>query len=91
MYLLNHNSSSHQTWSVDRYKQGQLFSAIFRTIGRTGAKLQVLLNLATYSDSSITNNVKILVFHFSEDVNKRNFKMVNVNYLIESDLAILLY
>ena len=23
LYLLNHNSLSHQTWSIDRYKQGQ--------------------------------------------------------------------
>ena len=22
IYLLNHNSLSHQTWSIDRYKQG---------------------------------------------------------------------
>ena len=37
--LLNHNSLSHQTWPIDRNKQGQWFSGIFWTIWRTGAKL----------------------------------------------------
>ena len=25
IYLLNHNSLSHQTWPIDRYKEGQEF------------------------------------------------------------------
>ena len=29
IYLLNHNSYSHQTWPIDRYEQGQWFSVIF--------------------------------------------------------------
>ena len=71
IYLLNHNSLSHQTWPVDRYKPGQYFSRIFWTIWRTGAKFQVLFNLATCSNYSITHYVKFLVFHFFESVNKR--------------------
>ena len=33
-YLLNHKKV--KTWSIDRYKQGQQFSGIFRTFGRLG-------------------------------------------------------
>ena len=29
IYLLNHSPLTHQTWSIDRYKQGQYFSEIF--------------------------------------------------------------
>ena len=46
----------------------------------TGAKFQVLFNLATCSNYSITNHVKIPVFHFMEKVNKGQLKMVNVNF-----------
>ena len=49
IYLLKYNSLSHQTWPVDRYKQGQCSSWIFWTIWRTGARFQVLFNLATSS------------------------------------------
>ena len=59
VYLLNHNPISHHTWPTDRYKQGQYFSAIFRTI-RTGAKFQVLSNLANCFKYSTTSYVKIL-------------------------------
>ena len=38
IYHLNHNSFTHQTWSIYRYKQGECFSKIFWTIWRTGAK-----------------------------------------------------
>ena len=41
-YLLSHDSLSHLTWSIDRYKQGHKFSGIFWTIWRSGAKFQVL-------------------------------------------------
>ena len=61
IYLLNHNSLSHQTWPIDRYKQEQQFSGIFWTIWATGAKFQVLFNGATCSNYSITNNVNISV------------------------------
>ena len=77
IYLLNHNSVSHHTWPTDRYKQGRYFSAIFWTTCRTGAKLQVLSNLATFK-YSITSYVKIPVFHFFEKVKKGQLKMVNV-------------
>ena len=46
----------------------------------TRAKFQVLFNLATCSNHSITNCVKIPVFPFFEKVNKGQLKMVNVNY-----------
>ena len=80
IYLLNHNSLSHNTWPTDRCEQGQYFSGTFWTIWRTGDKVQVLFNLATCSNYSITSYVKIPVFHFFEKVNKRQLKMVNVNY-----------
>ena len=41
---------------------------------------QVLFNLAMCYNYSITNYVKIPVFHFLEKVNKGESKMVNVNY-----------
>ena len=78
--LLNHSSLNHQTWSTDRYKQGQYFSEIFWTIWRTGAKFQALFNLTTCSNYSMTNYVKFPVFHFFEMVNKGELKMVNINY-----------
>ena len=80
LYLSNHNSWSYQTWPVDRYKQGQSFSAIFWIIWRTGARFQVFFNLEAYPNYSITNYVKITVFHSFEKVNKRQLKMINVNY-----------
>ena len=64
IYLLNHNSLTHLTWSIDRCKQGQYFPEIFWTTWRTAAKFQVLFHLATSSNYSITNYVKFLVFHF---------------------------
>ena len=79
IYLLNHNSLSHQTWQIDRYEQGQQLPGIFWTIWRTGARFQVLFNLATCSNYSITNYVKIPVSHFFENMNNQ-LKMVNVNY-----------
>ena len=66
IYLLNHNSLTHQTWSIDRYKQGQYFFKIFWTIWRTGVKFQALFNLATCSNYSITNYVKFPMIHFFE-------------------------
>ena len=80
IYFLNHNSISHHTWPTDRYKQGQYLSGIFWTIWRTGAKFQVLFNLATCCNYLITSYVKIPVFHFFEKVKKRQLKMLNVTY-----------
>ena len=80
IYLLNHNSLTHHTWWIDRYKQGQYFSEIFWTIRRTGVKFQALFNLAFCSNYSITNCVKFPVFHLFERVNKGELKMVNINY-----------
>ena len=74
IYLLNNNSLTHQTSSINRYKQGEYFSGIFCTIWRTGAKFQTLFNLATCSNYSITNYVKFSVFHFFERGNKGNLK-----------------
>ena len=78
--LLNHTSFSHQTWPIDRYKHGQKFSGIFWTTWRSGAKFQVLFILATCSNYSITKYVKIPLFRFFEKLNKKQLKMVNVNY-----------
>ena len=80
IYLLNHYSLTHQTWSIGRSKQGQYFPETFWTIWRTGAKFQALFNLAVCSNYSITNYVKIPVYHFFEKLNKAQLKIVNVNY-----------
>ena len=80
LYLFNHSSLSHRIWSIHRYKQGKQFSGIFWTTWRTGTRFQVLFNLATCSNYSITNYVKISVFHFFENVNNWQLKMVTVNY-----------
>ena len=56
---------------------------------RTGSKFQFLFNVATYYNYSITNSVKILLFHFFEKVNKGQLKIVNVNYSKWPDLTIL--
>ena len=85
IYLLNHNSLTHQTWSIER--QGQYFSEIFWNIWRTGAKFQTLFNLATYSNYSITNYIKSPVFHFFERGNKGHSKMVHINYNKMTDLV----
>ena len=63
-YLLNHNSLSHQTWPIDRYKNRQYFSEILWAIWNTRAKFQALFNVATCSNYAITNYVKFPVFHF---------------------------
>ena len=44
--------------------EGQQFSGCFWTIWRTGSKFQVLFNLVTCSNYSVTNYVKIPMFHF---------------------------
>ena len=80
IYLLKYNSLSHQTWPIDRYKQRQQFSGIFWITWRTGAKFQVLFDLATCCNYSITNYVKIPLFIFLEKVDKVHLKMVNVDY-----------
>ena len=78
--LLHHNSLTHQTWSNDRYKQGEYFSETFWIIWMTGTKFCVFFNLATCFNYSITDYVKFPMFHFFERVNKREVKMVNTNY-----------
>ena len=80
IYLLSHKSWSHQTWSVDRYKPGQKCLVIFWTIWETGARFQVLFNLATCPNYSIPKYAKIPVFHIFEEVNKGQLKMVYVNH-----------
>ena len=79
IYLLNHNLWSHQTWPTDRYRQGQKSSVIFWAIWRTGVRFKVLFNLVTCPNYSITNYVKISVFHFFEKVNKGHLKIVKFN------------
>ena len=59
VHILNCNSLSHQTWSINKWKYCKNFSGIFWTIWRTGAKLQVLFNLGICSNYSVTNYVKI--------------------------------
>ena len=56
------------------------FSGIIWTIWRTEAKFQVLFNLATCLNYSITNYVKIPLFHVFEKVNKGQLKVANVSY-----------
>ena len=80
IFILSLNSLTHETWSIDKYKQGQYFSEIFWTIWRTRAKFQTLLNLVPYSNYSITNYVKFPVFHFFERVNKGESRMITINY-----------
>ena len=53
---------------------------MFWIIRKIGGKLQVLFNLATYFNYSITSSVKIPVFGFFEKLNKGQLKMVNVKY-----------
>ena len=70
IYLLNHNSLTHQTWSVDRYKQGQYISENFWMIWRTGAKFQVLFKLANnllqllYNQLCQVSSVSFFLFFF---------------------------
>ena len=78
IYLLNHHSLTHQTWSIDRHKQGQYFPEIFWRILRTGAKFQALFNLVICSKYSITNYIKFSVYQIFEKVNEGELKMVNV-------------
>ena len=70
IYLLNNNSLTHQNWSIDRYKQPQKFSKIFWMIWRIGVNFQAHFNLSTCSNYSITNFVKLPVFHFFKRVNQ---------------------
>ena len=77
LYLLNHNSLSNQTWSIDIYIcKGNNFQKSFQQFGGLGLGFQVLFHLATCSNYSVTNYVKISAFHFFEKVNKGQLKMV---------------
>ena len=60
--------------------KGNNLQEIFRTIWKTGAKFQVLYNLATSSNYLITNYVKIPVLHFFEKANKGHLKLLNLNH-----------
>ena len=80
IYLLNHNLLSHQTRPINRSKKRQYFSGFFWTIGRTGARFQVLFNLAICSNYLITNYATMPVFWFFEKLYKGQLKMVHVNY-----------
>ena len=65
IHLLNQNSLSHQTWPIDRYKQGTNF---FLTIWRTGAKFKVLFNLAacfSYSVPYLYKFLRVVIFALS--------------------------
>ena len=57
---------------------------------QTGATFLVIFYSVTFSNYSITNYVKIPMFHFFEKVNKGQLKMVNIKYKKWLDLAILL-
>ena len=58
IYLLNHNSSNHQTWPIDRFTWRQYFSEIFWIIWNTRATFQAISNVATCSNYLITNYAK---------------------------------
>ena len=59
-------------WKVHNFQES------FEQVGELG--LSYSFNLATYSNFSITNYVKIPVSHFFEKANKGDLKIVNVNY-----------
>ena len=80
IYLLNHKLWSRETTPVDRYKIVQQFSVIFWTIWETWARFQVLFNLETCPNYSISKYAKIPVFHVFEKMNKGQLKMVYVNH-----------
>ena len=80
IYLLNHNSFTYQTWSIDRYKQGQYSSEIIWIVSMTRSKFQAPFGLATCSNYLLTNHIKFPVFHFFKRVNKGELKMVNINH-----------
>ena len=73
IYLLNHNSLTHQTWSINRYKHRQYF------VWRTGAKFQVLFSFVTCTSYSITNYFKFPVFHFLELLNSFFFQLLDID------------
>ena len=52
-------------------------------------KYQVLYNLETCYNYSVTNYVKVPVFHFFEKVNNGHLKIVSANYQKWPDIAIL--
>ena len=56
------------------------FPEFFEQFGGLGQSSRFFFNLATWSNYSITNYVKIPVFRFFVKVNKGRLKMVNVNY-----------
>ena len=60
--------------------KGNNFQESFGQFGGLGLSPRPFFNLATCSNYSITNYVKITVFHFFEKVNKWHFKMSNINY-----------
>ena len=87
IYLLNHNSLSRETWPLIDINKGNNFQEFFEQFGGLGQSSfqfrsfsKVFFSLANCSNYSITNYVKIPVFHFFEKVNKGQLKMVNVNY-----------
>ena len=78
-YFLNHSWLSHQTWSIDWYKPGKLFSEIFWTIWRSGDKFQILFSLVTCCNYWVATYVKSLMFHIFAKVSKVHLKMGNFN------------
>ena len=74
IYLLNHNSWSHQTWPVDRYQQDQSFPVILWTILRTGTRFRVLFNL-------LNNQIcQDFCFYSFEKLNKWQLKKAYVSH-----------
>ena len=64
--LIDISKDNNFQWSLERF-------------GRLGARFQVLFNLATSPNYSITKHANIPVFHFFEKVNKQQLKMIYVN------------
>ena len=72
-FVNSYSLFTNQTWSIDRYiSKGNIFPESFKQFGG--------MDLATWSNYSMTNYVKFPVFHFFERMNKVELKMVNFNY-----------
>ena len=70
IYLLNCNPLSHQTWSIDIYKQGQYFSRIFEQIL---APFQ-FSNLLQVLNNQLCQDSSVLFFRKDEQGTFKNVK-----------------
>ena len=63
-------------WSTDKYKERK---HLLDMIWRARAKFQVLFNLTTFSNYSITNYVKIPAFHFLKKVKNGKYQLLKID------------